>query len=174
MHSKHLPLVAATVLALSSLGCRSEVTAPANRDRPSLSLAATTSTENVERVIAVTKFVPCANGGLGEDVSLSGSFHDKFHVTLDGHGGAHVEVLHNPQGVSGVGLTTGTKYVGAGASPQDESNVTVGEEHTSVTNMRILGQGPNNNLLIHTDFHVTILANGTVTSFHDNVSIVCH
>ncbi len=171
MQAKHFPLVAAA-LALSSLGCQSDVTSPAANVRPNFSVAST-STQNIERTITGTKFVPCANGGLGEFVSLSGSFHDKIHVTLDGNGGAHVEVLHNPQGVSGVGLTTGLKYVGAGASPQDESNVTVGEEHTTVTNMRILGQGPNNNLLIHTDFHITILANGDVTSFHDNLSITC-
>jgi hypothetical protein len=39
--------------------------------------------------------------------------------------------------------------------------------------MRILGQGPDNNLLIHIDFHITVLANGDVTSFHDNLSITC-
>jgi hypothetical protein len=171
MHTKYLTLIAATAFAMSSLGCQDEATGPAGGGAPSFS--AETSTENVERVLAATKFVPCANGGLGEDVSLSGSFHDKFHVTLDGSGGAHVEVVHNPQGVSGTGLTTGAKYVGVGASPQDESNVNVGEEHTTVTNMRIIGQGPGNDLLIHTDFHSTVLANGVVTSFHDDVRIEC-
>jgi hypothetical protein len=171
MHTKYFPLIAAA-LALSALACQSDVTSPAGSRRPSLSVAYT-STQNIERTINPTPFVPCANGGLGEFVSLSGSFHDKIHVTLDGSGGAHLEVVHNPQGVSGIGLTTGLKYIGAGASPQDESNVTVGEEHTTVTNMRILGQGPNNNLLIHTDFHITVLANGVVTSFHDNLSITC-
>jgi hypothetical protein len=92
---------------------------------------------------------------------------------LDGSGGAHVQVMHNPQGVSGVGLTTGAKYQGVGAFIQDESNVTVGEEHTSVANMRLIGQGPGNNLVIHSDFHITVLASGVVTSFHDNFSIDC-
>jgi len=101
------------------------------------------------------------------------SFHDKIHVTLDGSGGAHVQVMHNPQGVSGVGLTTGAKYQGVGAFIQDESNVTVGEEHTSVANMRLIGQGPGNNLVIHSDFHITVLASGVVTSSHDNFSIDC-
>jgi hypothetical protein len=78
-------------------------------------------------------------------------------------------VVHNPQGVTGTGL----KYVGVGASPQDEFNVKVGKEHTSVTNKRIVGQGPGNNLLMHTTTHTTVLGDGTVTSFVDNVSIEC-
>jgi hypothetical protein len=60
-----------------------------------------------------------------------------------------------------------------GASPQDEFNVEVGEEHTSVTNKLIVGQGPGNNLLMHATTHTTVLGDGTVTSFVDNVSIEC-
>jgi hypothetical protein len=171
MHTKHLTLIAATAFALSSLGCQGEATGPAGGGSPSFS--AETSTQIVERVIAVTKFVPCANGGLGENVSASGNFHDVFHVTLDGSGGAHVVIVHNPQGVSGTGLITGDKYQGVGTFLQDASNVKVGEENTSVANMRLIGQGPGNDLLIHTDFHFTVLASGEVTSFHDNVSIEC-
>jgi hypothetical protein len=171
MHTKHLTLVVATVVALSSLGCQEEATGPASHNGPSFSAVA--STENVERVIAVTKFVPCANGGLGEDVFVAGNFHDVFHVTLDGSGGAHVVIVHNPQGVSGTGLITGVKYQGVGTFLQDAGNVKVGEEHTSVANQLLIGQGPGNNLLMHTDFHFTVLANGTVTSFHDNISIEC-
>ena len=172
MHPKYLTLMAAAgAFALSSVGCQQEATAPGGAGGPSFS--AESSTESTQRLLATTKFVPCANGGLGEDVTLSGSFHTMSHVTLDGSGGAHVQVVHNPQGVSGTGLTTGTKYVGAGASPQEGFNVKVGEEHTSVTNMRIIGKGPGNDLIIHTDFHFTVLANGVVTSFHDNISITC-
>ena len=171
MQTKYFTLIATTAFAMSSLGCQSEATGPASGGGPSFS--AETSTQVVERVIAGTKFVPCANGGLGEDVFLSGSFHDVFHVGLDGSGGAHVVIVHNPQGVSGTGLITGAKYQGVGTFLQDASNVQVGEEHTSVANMRIIGQGPGNNFLIHTDFHFTVLANGEVTSFHDNVSIDC-
>ena len=170
MHTKHLTLVVATVVAMSSLGCQEDATGPASHNGPSFSAVA--STENVERVIAGTKFVPCANGGLGEDVSLSGDIHSVFHVTLDGSGGAHVVVIHNPQGVSGTGLTTGAKYQGVGTH-QDVFNATVGVEETTVTTGQLIGQGPGNNLLIHDILHTTVLANGVVTSFHDNFSIEC-
>jgi hypothetical protein len=168
---KYLNLITATALALSSVGCQHDVVGPARVT--DANFAAVSSTEVVERVIATTKFVPCANGGLGEDVSLSGNFHDTIHATLDESGGAHVLVMHAPQGVSGTGLTTGTTYHGVGAFIQDASNVKIGEEHTSVVNQLIIGEGPGNNLTLHSEYHVSISPAGAVTSFHDNIRIEC-
>jgi len=170
MQTKYRTLIVAAAFALSSLGCQEEMTGPASRSGPSL--AAAPSTQIVVTPISITKFVPCANGGLGEDVSLSGSIHSVFHVTLDGRGGAHVVVIHNPQGVSGTGLTTGAKYQGVGTH-QDEFNATIGAEETTVTTGLLIGQGPGNNLLTREVLHTTVLANGVVTSFRDNLSIEC-
>ncbi len=164
-------LLVAGAFALSSLGCGEDATEPAGPGGPSF--AAETSTQQLVNHLEVTRFVPCANGGAGEDVFLSGDIHIVVHVTLDGSGGAHFDEVHNPQGVSGFGLTTGAQYQGVGGSPLDASNVRVGEEHTSVRNMMIIGQGPDNNLVLHATFHITILADGTVTAFHDNVSLTC-
>lgn len=170
MQTKYIALIAATAFAMSSLGCQEEATGPDTRGGPSF--AAATSTQSVVNAISITKFVPCANGGLGEDVSLSGSIHSVFHVTLDGSGGAHILVIHNPQGVSGTGLTTGAKYQAAGPHV-DEFNATVGVEETRVTTGLIIGQGPGNNLYLHETLHTTVLANGVVTSFFDNLRIDC-
>jgi hypothetical protein len=170
MHAKHCTLIVAAAFALSSYGCREDVTGPARRS--DVSFAAAASTQIVVNPISTTKFVPCANGGLGEDVSLSGDIHSVFHVTLDGLGGAHVVVIHNPQGVSGVGLTTGATYQGVGTH-QDEFNARVGVEETTVTTGMLIGQGPGNNLLTHDVFHITVLASGVVTSFHDYLSVEC-
>jgi hypothetical protein len=57
--------------------------------------------------ISVTVPVPCANGGAGELVDLSGSLNDVFHVTIDNNFGTHVTTHDNPQGVRGTGETTG-------------------------------------------------------------------
>jgi len=73
--------IVTAAFALSSLGCQENVTGPADRSGPSLAAAA--STQIVVTPISITKFVPCANGGLGEAVSLSGTIHSVFHVTLD-------------------------------------------------------------------------------------------
>ena len=121
--------------------------------------------------IELTVFVPCANGGLGEDVELSGTIHDLFHVTVNDNT-VHVKTHDQPQGVTGTGLVTGDKYQGTGVS-QDEFTAAVGQEETFINNFRIIGQGNGNNFLVHENFHITINANGTVTSIHDNVTVDC-
>ena len=77
-----------------------------------------------------------------------------------------------PQGISGQGLTTGDKYQATGVT-QDQFNVTVGQEETFVNNFRMIGQGPGNNFLVHETFHITINADGTVTTVVDNFGADC-
>jgi hypothetical protein len=134
--------------------------------------AATTVTTSTDSPISLV--VPCAMQGAGEAVTLSGSLHDLFHVTFDGAGGLHLDVHENPQGVSGVGLTSGVKYQGTGGTRFD-ANGTAGSTLvvTVVNNLRVIGQGPGNNLLVHENLHVTVNPDGTVTSSHDNVSTTC-
>jgi len=121
--------------------------------------------------IELTVFVPCANGGLGEDVELSGTIHDLLHVTVNDNT-VHVKTHDQPQGVTGTGLVTGDKYQGTGVS-QDEFTAAVGQEETFINNFRIIGQGNGNNFLVHENFHITVNANGTITSFHDNFTVDC-
>src|SRR4051812_26788386 len=134
--------------------------------------AAGTFTTSTSFPFDIVVFVSCANGGAGGDVGVSGTVHDLFHVTFDNVGGLHIKALDNPQGISGVGLTTGAKYQATGGT-QSEFNAKVGLEETDVNNFRIIGQGPGNNFLVHDNFHVTVNANGTITAVHDNFSIDC-
>jgi hypothetical protein len=158
-------------VAVFVLGCQQDVTTPATDVvRPSLSASA--FTQSVVFPIDLIVFVPCANGGLGADVALSGELHDLFHITSDGHGGLHVKGHDNPQGISGIDLSTGAKYQGTGVT-QFEFTSKVGFEETDVNNFRIIGQGSGNNFLIHDNFHLTINANGEVTASHDNFSVEC-
>jgi hypothetical protein len=134
--------------------------------------SATTTTVNTTFPIDLIVFVPCANGGAGELIEVTGPLHDLFHMTTDNTGGIHVKVHDQPQGVSGVGLTTGDKYQATGVT-QDEFTAVAGQEETFVNNFRMIGQGPGNNFLVHDNFHVTVNANGDVTASHDNFSIDC-
>jgi hypothetical protein len=134
--------------------------------------AAETFTVSQSFPIDIVVFVPCANGGVGEDVHLTGSLQDVFHITLNSAGGFRVVFHDNPQGVSGTGLTTGDEYQGTGVT-RDSFGGRVGFEETFVNNFRIIGQGPGNNFLVHDNFHITVNANGTVTAFHDNFSVEC-
>ncbi|MBI2852663.1 MAG: hypothetical protein HYX84_06145 [Chloroflexi bacterium] len=119
---------------------------------------------NISVPINVLVFVPCANGGAGELVSLSGNLHVLVTVTEDEAGGFHLSASNNPQGISGTGLTTGANYRGTGVTRQ-ELNLTNGaSEVTFVNNFRIIGQGTGNNFLVHQTVHLTVNANGEVTA----------
>ncbi len=109
--------------------------------------------------INLTVFIPCAEGGAGEIVDLTGPLHTLISFTINGNnvsGFFHFQ----PQGITGTGETTGAKYQATGVT--QERN-----------NFRIIGQGPGNNFLVHETLHFTINADGTVTVFHDNFSVDC-
>jgi len=122
--------------------------------------------------VEIFVFVPCANGGAGENVTLFGDLHDKLDLTFNNAGGVHIKVQDDPQGISGVGETTGLKYQANGVT-QTELDLGFGAEETIIDNFRIIGQGPDNNLTVHENFHITINADGSLTSFHDNFSAEC-
>ena len=139
---------------------------------PALAKADTVTT-NVKYHVEWTKWVPCAMDGAGEDVTLSGEMHKVYHVTVnDGRGSVHIINHCQPQGISGIGLTSGDKYQATGAT-LSSFNGWVGIPETDVNNYRIIGQGPGNNFLVHETVHITVNANGEVTSDVENVRIGC-
>jgi hypothetical protein len=120
---------------------------------------------------ATIVFVPCANDGAGELVLLEGQLHilltetvNDNHISFKGH--------FQPQGVGGTGVTTGDMYRGTGVT-QDHVSLGPGVTQTFVNNFRIIGQGPDNNFLVHNNVHVTINANGVVTAVVDNFTVDC-
>jgi hypothetical protein len=133
---------------------------------------ATTTTTSEQVPVTVFAFVPCANEGAGERVVLTGTLHVLTHVTIDDQGGLHVQQHFQPQGVSGTGLTTGDDYRGAGVT-RTEFNAAAAFELTSINNFRIIGEGPDNNFLVHSNFHLTVTPSGDVTTVVDNFSVEC-
>src|SRR6184192_2464196 len=80
---KHVTLLVFAAVALAA--CDTSPTAPsANRER--LSLSAVTSQTNAEIPIDLFVFVPCANGGAGELIVVSGPLHVLFQVTISNTG----------------------------------------------------------------------------------------
>jgi hypothetical protein len=119
-------------------------------------------------------FVPCAAGGVGEVVDLSGRLHTLVTFTINGNEVSGL--LHfQPQGLGGTGETTGARYRGTGVTQSSFSgSLQNGQFNTTfVDNFRIIGQGPGNNFLVHETAHITINADGTVTVNHDNLSTEC-
>ena len=130
---------------------------------------ATTQTTELKTPLNFTAFIPCA----GESVQLSGELHTVSHVTFDANGGFHLEQMSQPINVSGLSAS-GVRYQGTGVT---RSSVNIDGppplEQTMINNFRIIGQGPGNNYLVHVTLHMTVNANGTVTSNVTNASIDC-
>jgi hypothetical protein len=135
--------------------------------------AATTITDNESVPISFYGYVPCANGGAGEYVQLSGNLHIVSHTTIDSRGGAHIMLQFNPQGVSGVGLTTGDKYRATGVTHYNVNARSLPFNTTYVNNFRLIGQGPGNNFTVHENFHITINAKGELTAVVTNFRFEC-
>ena len=130
--------------------------------------------ENDTTEINLTVFIPCAAGGAGETVDLTGPLHTLITFTINGNnvsGFFHFQ----PQGISGTGETTGAKYQATGVTQESFKNSLQNGQanETFVNNFRIIGQGPGNNFLVHETLHFTINANGAVTVSHDNFSADC-
>ncbi len=136
--------------------------------------AASVTTTNVIFPVEIEEFVPCANGGAGEIVTLTGNLHDLFHVTTNGNR-FKVKVHTQPQGVRGVGLTTGDRYRGTGVTQETFGGSLVDGQATStfVNNFRVVGQGPRNNFMIHEVVHFTFNARGELTAEIDRTRVTC-
>jgi hypothetical protein len=157
-------------LLLSACGSPSAPSAADAASRPDL--AATAFTTSASLPLAQVVLIPCANHGGGEFVTISGRLHVMSHVSFNDAGHATLTTHFNPQGVSGIGQTTGLNYQGTGAT-HSTTTARIGMETTTINNFRIIGQGPGNNFLVHENFHFTINRNGSLTAYVDNLRVDC-
>lgn len=122
----------------------------------------------------LTVFNPCAEGGVGEFVHLTGSLHVVSHgAGNDNH--LTIRERTQAQGLSGVGLTTGDLYHESGmtqitATFQLDGE---GEQSTLINRIRLVGQGPGNNFTFQEHGHATFNGNGELTVNHYVTSIEC-
>jgi len=120
----------------------------------------------------ISYFLPCANGGTGEIVNVSGTFMMLFHTTSDATGGTHIKTIEVQQRVAGVGETTGDRYVSTFVNLfnyNDSSALT----STQQVVFRITGPGPGNDALIRIVNHSTINPDGTITVAFDTITVEC-
>jgi len=129
---------------------------------------------NVSVPTTLTVFVPCANGGTGENVDVSGNLHILLSETINANRVSGTEHFQ-PQGISGVGELDGVKYQATGVTDTTFSgSLTNGQfQETFINRFDFIGQGPGNNMLVHETLHITFNANGAVTVFFDNFSLTC-
>jgi hypothetical protein len=117
--------------------------------------------------------VPCAVGGAGELVRLTGAAHMVFAVTQDANGGLHIATHVNTVGLSGVGLTTGAKYQASQADSFASNSGGTGNEFTFINNFLMTAPGGGNNVRVHAIIHGYLDANGNVIAVIDNLTSDC-
>ena len=131
-------------------------------------------TENAKIPVEIDIEIPCANGGAGELVSLTGNLHVQTTYVVNGkivRGWFHDQ----PESVSGYGSVSGDRYEATGVS-QGEFKSSLRNEQAIVSfinNFRIIGQGSGNNFLVHQNIHLIINANGDLTTVVDGAEADC-
>jgi hypothetical protein len=121
----------------------------------------------------ISRFVPCANGGAGEMVDMSGVVQELYHLTQISHDIYKVHFTWTPQGVTAIGQTTGDIYRSTGASSYS-TQVQEGHVVSDVEGVRLIGPGPDNNLTFRYHFHITITPSGEATSYIEDIQYVCN
>jgi len=137
---------------------------------------AVTSTQVFDVPISLSVFVPCAAGGAGELIDVSGPLHVVLSTTVNANN-FRVTQSFNPQGVVGTGQTTGDTYHGTGITRFDvtASVNAFPTEFTFVNNFYMIGTtSTGGKLLIHETAHFTVDANGATTVNFDKPSVTCH
>jgi hypothetical protein len=110
--------------------------------------------------------------GCDEPILLTGTLEAVLTTTPNGSGGFLVSFHFNPQGVTGLGLTSGAIYHGTGVTRED-TTVNGATTVTFVNNFKIIGTGTTPNLLIMDVIHTTVDANGDITAVVDQESLMC-
>ena len=159
-----------SVVTLAACGDSGQLLAPA----PSTPRAAAAQTQTVvfDTPYHSEVFLACANGGAGEEVHSFGTIHRVIHVTENANG-FHLTLHANPQNVTGTGEITGDTYQARGTFTGQQNNVIPGTTVSIHDTFFLVGPGPDNNLKITTTYHLTINANGEITTESGTDSIEC-
>lgn len=131
---------------------------------------ATVVKQQVDFPIDMTDFLECT----GEEVHLTGAVHRQSHTIIDNNGGVHFQSVNNDFDLSGVGLTSGLAYHRTGATIisyhiQDAAP----QEFTSVDVLHFIRQSSGPVLELRVTVHMTLNANGEITTTFENIHFAC-
>jgi len=157
--------------------CSKNIAEIPGQDNPELSAVNQSSPAQVSNSLESapferTFFVPCANGGAGEDVSLTGTINIVDQVIFNDHG--FTLTYHtNPHAVTGVGLSTGDTFTASGGSQGTITGSFENEQFTGfyTEQLRIVGQ--NSTFIVNYKFHVTITSDGNVSTSISEETVDC-
>jgi hypothetical protein len=169
----------ASLSMLLLFSCKKSLHELPGQDNAEASLINQTSPANVshsEELVPYdrTLFVPCGNGGEGEEVRLTGSLKIVEHIIYNDRGftfNYHVIV----QGITGVGLSSGENFAVSGGSKGTISGE-FGEvgQYTRVfmEQLRIIGQNSVFKVLHKTK--ITITTDGKITTSTNEETVDCN
>lgn len=135
-------------------------------------LAAATVYHGMQKYpISTNIYVPCAAGGAGEYVDLTGEFKSIFHVALLPDGTFNWSEHYTYKGW-GIGRATGDRYRWNGEENYSYHE-TVGLVNTHISKSKLTSPGGGNIYTFWSNYHITVNPDGTVTSYHDGWSVEC-
>ena len=105
-----MPLAAALVAACSD-GTTAPVPIASATSRGLRDAAPRPEMVNASFDIASRAYVACSETEAGTIIDISGRLHANFHLRYDMAGGSTITETMNMQGVTGVGIATGARYV---------------------------------------------------------------
>jgi hypothetical protein len=117
--------------------------------------------------------LPCANGGLGEDVTFTIDIHVLHASTVTGRRSSLT--LHADERGTGIGAITGDVYrLTATSHLHQIVDLTTGEQViTFTTHAHENGPGPDNNLKLTAVGRTTTTSDGDVTVDFQRISVTC-
>ena len=113
---------------------------------------------------------PCT----GDDMHFTGTIHLLAAETSDGNGGFHLHVDNNVSGVTAAGSPSGIVYHGVGGGWFEvNARPPFPFVSTETDVFGLISVGPTKNFFAKATFHITVNANGTVTSSVEQISVGC-
>jgi len=119
-----------------------------------------------------TLFIPCANEGAGENVTLTGTTHFVYQMTWNDHGFSLVYHA-NSQRVTGVGLSSGETFIGSEGTQGSAKGSWVNNQWigTTIEQMRMIGR--NSKYLVKYKYHLIVTPDGDVKVSTSEKTIDC-
>jgi hypothetical protein len=119
-----------------------------------------------------TLFVPCANGGAGEDVSLTGKTNFVYQMTWTDHD--FTLVYHdNDHQVTGVGVSSGEKFTGSGGTNGTVMGSWVNSQWVGDMVERVKVVGQNTVFSVDQRLHLIVTPDGNVVVNSREQTVTC-
>lgn len=172
--ASRLELFSAALFALAVMGLvfsctKNDADVPAQDNAQLTAANASSQSSTRTSIVAVpfenTVFVPCANGGAGEDVLLTGKTNFVYQIAWNDNG--FTMVYHdNVHEVTGVGLSSGEKFTATGGTEGTVRGSWVSSQWVGTMNRQLKVIGQNTNFTVNQTQQLVVTPDGQV-----NVSV---